>query len=136
MSDVLGSPLKAGKLAPAGSKIVLAEWQADAAPDGRPPQFQAPLHVHHDDDEAWYVLAGRLKVRIGDEEHDVPAGAAVIGPSGLPHTFWNPDPVPARYVIVMSARTSAMLDALHGGGRLDPDEMREIFARHGCELLG
>jgi mannose-6-phosphate isomerase-like protein (cupin superfamily) len=136
MSDVLGSPLEAGKLAPAGSKIVLAEWEAQAAAVGEPPLHQAPLHVHHDDDEAWYVLAGRLRVRIGDDEHDVPAGAAVIGPSGRPHTFWNPDPVPARYLIVMSAQTSAMLDALHGGGELSTDEMRELFTRYGCELLG
>jgi hypothetical protein len=136
MSDVLGSPLRSGKLAPAGSKLVLAEWQAAAAAEGQPPLYQAPWHVHHDDDEAWYVLEGRLKVRIGDQEHDVPAGGAVIGPSGQPHTFWNPDPVPARYVLVMSAQTSAMLDALHGGSRLDRDELREVFARYGCELLG
>ncbi len=136
MSNVLGSPLRAGKLSPAGSQIVLAEWQAEAAPLGQPPQFQAPLHVHHGDDEAWYVLEGRLRVRVGDDEHDVPAGAAVIGPSGLPHTFWNSDPVPARYLIVMSAQTSAMLDQLHLGGKLSPDEMCEVFARYGCELLG
>jgi uncharacterized cupin superfamily protein len=86
--------------------------------------------------KAWYVLDGRLRVRIGDEEHDVPAGAAVIGPSGVPHTFWNPDPVPARYLIVMSAQTSAMLDVLHQGGTLSREEMGEVFARHGCELLG
>jgi oxalate decarboxylase/phosphoglucose isomerase-like protein (cupin superfamily) len=136
VSDLLGSPLRAGKLAPAGSKLVLAEWEAEAALQGQPPQYQAPLHVHHHDDEAWYVLDGRLKVRVGDEEYEVPAGTAVIGPSGLPHTFWNPDPVPARYLIVMSAQTSAMLDALHGGGKLSRDAMREVFARHGCELLG
>jgi hypothetical protein len=65
-----------------------------------------------------------------------PAGAAVIGPHGVPHTFWNPDPAPARYVIVMSSQTSAMLDALHSGGGLSPVEVREIFARYGCELLG
>ena len=136
MTDVLGSPLRAGKLAPAGSKVVLAEWQAAAATEGEAPQYQAPLHLHHDDDEAWYVLNGRLKVRIGDDEHDVPAGSAVIGPSGVPHTFWNPDPVPARYVIVMSAQTSAMLDALHGGSKLSADDLRELFARYGCEFLG
>jgi Cupin domain len=136
VTDVLGSPLKAGKLSPAGSKIVLAEWEAESAAEGRPPQYQAPLHVHHHDDEAWYVLEGRLRVRIGDDEHDVPAGAAVIGPSGLPHTFWNPDPVPARYVIVMSAQTSALLDTLHGGGKLNLDDVREIYARYGRELLG
>jgi hypothetical protein len=136
VSDVLGSPLSDGTLAPAGSKLVLAEWDAEGTSLGEPPQYQAPLHLHHDDDEAWYVLSGRLKVRIGDEEYDVPAGAAVIGPHGVPHTFWNPDPAPVRYVIVMSSQTSAMLDALHSGGSLSPVEVREIFARYGCELLG
>lgn len=136
MSDVLGSPLSGRTLAPAGSKLVLAQWDAAGTPQGEQPQYQAPLHLHHDDDEAWYVLAGRLKVRIGDDECDVPAGAAVIGPHGVPHTFWNPDPAPARYVIVMSSQTSAMLDALHDGGGLSPVQVREIFARYGCELLG
>lgn len=135
MTDVLGSPLTAGKLAPAGSQLVLAQWEAPPAVAGQPPQYQAPLHVHHHDDEAWYVLEGRLRVRVGDEEHDVPAGAAVIGTHGLPHTFWNPDPQPARYVIVMSAQTSALLDVLHGGGQPGRDGLRELFARHGCELL-
>jgi hypothetical protein len=136
VSDVLGSPLSGGTLAPAGSKLVLAEWGAAGTSQGEQPQYQAPLHLHHDDDEAWYVLAGRLKVRIGNDEYDVPAGAAVIGPRGVPHTFWNPDPAPARYVIVMSSQTSAMLDALHSAGSLSPADMREMFARYGCELLG
>jgi Cupin domain len=136
VSDVLGSPLSGGTLAPAGSKLVLAEWDAEGTSQGEQPQYQAPLHLHHDDDEAWYVLAGRLKVRVGNDEHDVPAGAAVIGPRGVPHTFWNPDPIPARYVIVMSSQTNAMLDALHSGGNLSPAEMHEIFARYGCEVLG
>ena len=136
MSDVLGSPLSSGALAPAGSNLVLAEWAAEGTPPGQPPQHQAPLHRHHDDDEAWYVLAGRLTVRVGDDEHDVPAGAAVIAPHGLPHTFWNPDPVQARYLIVMTSQISGMLDVLHSGGALDRDDLREIFARYGSELLG
>ena len=68
MSDVLGSPLSGGKLAPGGSKLVLAEWNAQGTSQGEQPQYQAPLHLHHDADEAWYVLAGRLKVRIGNDE--------------------------------------------------------------------
>jgi len=134
MTDVLGAPLRGQKLAPAGSNLAVAEWTAAGATGGEP-EYQAPLHVHHDDDEAWYVLEGKLRVRIGDEDIDVPAGAAVIGPHGVPHTFWNPDSAPARYVIVMSARTSALLDALHSGGKLAPAEMRALFTEYGCELL-
>ena len=136
MSDVLGSPLRSGTLAPHGSGLVLAEWEAAGTEPGTQPQYQAPLHRHHDDDEAWYVLAGRLRVHIGNDDYDVPAGAAVIGPHGIPHTFWNPDPAPARYIIVMSSQTNAMLDALHSGTSRTPADMRELFASYGCELLG
>jgi mannose-6-phosphate isomerase-like protein (cupin superfamily) len=135
VTNVLAPPLRDHKLALPSSGLVLAEWSAAGAPSGGP-QYQAPLHLHHDDDEAWYVLEGRLRVRIGDTDHDVPAGAAVIGPHGIPHTFWNPDPAPVRYVIVMSSQTSSLLDALHGGGQLSPGEVRQLFAAHGCQLLG
>jgi len=95
----------------------------------------APRHIHHDDDEAWYVLEGRLRVRLGNEDHDVPAGGAVVGPRGVPHTFCNPDPDPVRYLIIMSDRTSNLLDVLHSGRRLDTGELRDLYAAYGCELL-
>lgn len=134
MTDVVSSPLCERKLAPAGSQLVLAEWTAAASSAGEP-EYQAPLHVHHEDDEAWYVLEGRLMVRIGDNDYEVSAGAAVVGTHGLPHTFWNPDPVPARYVIVMSSHTSDLLDALHSSGTRNPADLRSLFAAHGCTLL-
>jgi mannose-6-phosphate isomerase-like protein (cupin superfamily) len=126
------------KLAPGGSGLVLAEW---TAPPGTgsvdDPPYQAPLHIHHDEDEAWYVLDGRLRVKVGDAEHEVPAGGAVIGPRGQPHTFWNPDPdASVRYLLVMGARTSALLDVIHGGERpADVEGMRALFEAYGCTLL-
>jgi len=81
----------AGRLiASPGAAIVLAEW-ADPG-GGDPPRYIAPLHVHHEDDEAWYVLAGALVVRSGDIDIEVPAGGAAIVPRGTPHTYWNPRP--------------------------------------------
>jgi Cupin domain len=133
VADVLSSPLRDHKLAPAGSNLVLAEWTAPGSPPGEP-QYQAPLHLHHEDDEAWYVLAGRLRVRVGNDEFDVTAGSAIIGPHGQPHTFWNPDPVPVRYLLVMTAQTSSLIDALHSG--LSPAQAREAYATRGCRLLG
>lgn len=133
--DVASNSLRQGRLAPDGSKLVLVEWTIEGSTSTEP-QWMAPLHVHHDDDEAWYVLEGRLRVRVGQDDHDVEAGGAVIGPHGVPHTFCNPDPEPARYLLVMSDRTSALLDRMHSGKRLDPDELRELYAEYGCELLG
>jgi quercetin dioxygenase-like cupin family protein len=52
-----------------------------------PPNSGPPLHVHEREDEAFYVLEGGLNVRMGDEEHEVPAGSFVYQPRGIPHTF-------------------------------------------------
>jgi mannose-6-phosphate isomerase-like protein (cupin superfamily) len=44
---------------------VLVEWEASAERIG-PLAPVAPLHVHHEDDEAWYVLEGALGFRLAD----------------------------------------------------------------------
>lgn len=87
--------LSGRKLAPEGSRLVLTEWTIEGESE-TDPQWMAPLHLHHEDDEAWYVIEGSLRVRVGDDVHDVPAGGAVLGPRGVPHTFCNPAPDPLR----------------------------------------
>jgi mannose-6-phosphate isomerase-like protein (cupin superfamily) len=130
--DVLATNLSGQVLAPAGANVVLAQWTADAA-TGPEPLYQAPLH-RHDDDEAWYVLEGVLRVRVGDDEVEVPAGGAVIVPGGTAHTFWNPGSTPARYLLVMGARTYALIQEIHSPDRGETT-LAELFARYGAELL-
>lgn len=124
------------KLSPEGSNLVLVEWTIDGGSiDSADPQWMAPLHIHNDDDEAWYVLEGRLQVRVGDENHFIPAGGAVIAPRGTPHTFCNPDPEPARYLMIMTPRIDALLGRLHATTDRDPETMRALYAEFGCQLL-
>ena len=46
-----------------------------------------PLHIHPNTEEAFYVLAGQLRVRAGEHEHTLSAGGFILIPQGLPHTF-------------------------------------------------
>jgi len=46
-----------------------------------------PLHVHANLDDSWYVLAGEMVLRCGDDERIVNAGHWVSMPRGIPHTF-------------------------------------------------
>lgn len=123
----------AGTVLAPGSGLVLAEWTAEAGPDGRR-LLQAPLHSHPED-EAWYVLTGVLVVRVDDEEVSVPAGGAIVVPGGSAHTFWNPGPDPARYVLVMGPRTHALVQAIHASDDRSPERLRALFAEHGATLL-
>jgi quercetin dioxygenase-like cupin family protein len=47
----------------------------------------APLHVHHDDNEWFYVLEGEMAFWVGGTVIAAPAGSFVFGPRGIPHTF-------------------------------------------------
>jgi mannose-6-phosphate isomerase-like protein (cupin superfamily) len=49
--------------------------------------FSPPLHVHHIEDEAFYVLSGALEVACGDALWAADAGAFVFMPHSVPHSF-------------------------------------------------
>jgi mannose-6-phosphate isomerase-like protein (cupin superfamily) len=131
--EIAAQRLAGTALAPAGSQLVLAEWTAQGSAADEP-LYQAPLH-EHPEDEAWYVLEGTLAVRAGEHVHQISAGGAVIVPGGTAHTFWNPRPDPARYVLVMGARTFALIQAIHDTDDRSPARMRQLYAAHGATLL-
>jgi len=131
--QVAAQQLAGTVLAPAGSRLVLAEWTAQGS-TGDEPVYQAPLHKHPED-EAWYALDGTLAIRVGGHVHLVSAGGAVIVPGETPHTFWNPRPDPARYLLIMGARTFALIQAIHATDDRSPARMRQLYAAHGATLL-
>src|SRR5438094_8516129 len=47
----------------------------------------SPLHVHHNEDEWFYVTEGELTFWVGGQLTDAPAGSFVYGPRGTPATF-------------------------------------------------
>ena len=100
-----------------------------------PPRWIAPLHLHRNDDEAWYVLEGKLCVKAGDDTVEASAGAGVMVPRGTPHTYWNPHPTPVRYLLVMTPAIHQLIQALHATTDRSPDAMRALFRRFDSELL-
>ncbi len=114
-----------------GDDFVLAEWVDDG--DSSAARPVAPLHRHHGDDEAWYVLEGTLGFLCGDERLEAPAGSAVLVPRGVAHTFWNAGVGRARYVIVMTPRIAALVAALHEPGAFE--DAHALFRRFDSELL-
>jgi mannose-6-phosphate isomerase-like protein (cupin superfamily) len=92
----------------ASDSFVIAEWRDPGASPSSPsskPRYIAPWHVHHADDEGWYVLEGVLRIHRGDEDLELGPGCAAIVPRGIPHTYWNPSPSPARYLLFMTPNT-------------------------------
>jgi mannose-6-phosphate isomerase-like protein (cupin superfamily) len=46
-----------------------------------------PVHVHQQEDEALYVLAGSARFRCGSREFEATVGDCVFVPRGTPHAF-------------------------------------------------
>ena len=133
-SQITAPPLAGNVIGSAQNDFVIAEWRDPGAPPG-PPRLIAPPHIHHHDDEAWYVLEGRLFVRVGDKDVEAHAGSAVFVPRGTPHTYWNPDPTPTRYLLVMTANIYSMIQELHQLKDRSTPAIRELFKKHDSELL-
>ena len=53
------------------------------------PGAAAPLHVHHDVDDSFYLLRGQLAVRCGEDTFVASAGDYVCLPKGVPHALSN-----------------------------------------------
>ncbi len=115
------------------SSFVIAEWQDAGGPAG-PPRYIAPLHLHRNDDEAWYVLEGTLMVRRGDEVVEVGAGCSVLAPRGTLHTYWNPGPGRARYLLVMTSNIFRLIQAIHAMPERNAAALKAVFEEYDSEL--
>ncbi|MDQ3724008.1 MAG: quercetin 2,3-dioxygenase [Actinomycetota bacterium] len=52
-----------------------------------PPGAEAPLHVHHREDEAFWILEGDVTLYVGDSTIEAHAGDYAFGPRGIPHRY-------------------------------------------------
>lgn len=134
-SPIVAPPLAGSILGSISNDFIIAEWRDGGGPAG-PPRLIAPLHVHYQDDEAWYVLEGILHVRSGEEVIEVRAGCGALVPRGIPHTYWNPGPEPARYLLVMTAKIMRLIQEIHATPDRSPATMRALFKKYDSDLIG
>lgn len=76
-----------------GGRFSLTETNVEAG-------YASPYHVHHDDDEAIYVLEGTIDLHLGDEVHEGRAGAWFFMPRAIPHGYVVREDGPARMLIL------------------------------------
>ncbi len=133
-SPIIAPPLSGHVIGSVTDAFVIAEWRDAGGPPG-PPRLIAPLHVHHHDDEAWYVLEGILRLQSGKDEVEASAGSGVFVPRGTPHTYWNPGPAPVRYLLIMTAKIFRLISQIHTMPDRTPSALRAMFKKYGSEIL-
>ena len=134
MSLITALPLAGNVLGSVNDSFVIAEWRDPGAPPG-PPRWIAPMHLHHHDDEAWYVVEGTLRVKKGDDEVEALAGSAIFVPRGTPHTYWNPSADPLRYLLIMTPNIYRLIQAIHAAQDRSSAVLQAMFRTHDSELL-
>ena len=99
-----------------------------------------PLHLHEREDEAFYVLQGRLRVTVGDEDIEGSAGSFVLAPRGVPHTYARLPGEALRLLVLVSPsgleRMFEEIAALPEHEQRDPDALGQVAARYGVRVLG
>ena len=133
---MLRAPLTGAVLGDGDTEFLIAEWVQEAAPEDGSRCLIAPYHIHRECDEAWYVLEGSLCVQVGENVVQATAGDAVLVPKGTKHSYWNPDPVPVRYLLVMTNKTASLIDAIHSANDRSAEGMKRLFAKFDAEYLG
>ena len=107
-----------------------------------PKGFAPPLHVHHREDEAFYVLEGEYSVFVGDAVIPTPAGTWVWGPRDVPHGYRVRSDHGRHLSLVTPggfegfsrrSRRSRHRTPTPGAGTA---EIAAVAARYGVDLLG
>ena len=132
---------------------MLAEVKASAADTAgaytlveitAPAGLESPLHVHHREDEGFYVLDGSVTVQVGDETVELGAGRHAFGPRGIPHRFTiGPDGARMLWLLTPGGFEELIDEASVPAERptvppptvMPPEDAAEIVLRHGNELL-
>jgi quercetin dioxygenase-like cupin family protein len=125
--------------ADAGGRFALVETLAFRA-------TEPPLHIHHKEDEAWYVLDGHMTFYVGAEVLQADAGSFVFAPSGIAHTF-TVDVEPTRVLVFASpAGFERFAEELGKPATSDkppaglavpgPDALGPVAQRYGIEVVG
>jgi quercetin dioxygenase-like cupin family protein len=107
-----------------------------------PPGDGSPPHIHHDADEAWYVLEGELTFYSGAWSAVAGAGDFVLVPRGAVHNYTVTSAIPARYLEMFAPagkeRFFEELSALYaacGDEPVPPEERQALWRRHAMTLL-
>ena len=73
---------------------VVSAVESHDVPGGGPPP-----HIHHREDESFFVLEGEITFLLGEQKVVAKPGTFVQGPRGIPHAFKNESNSPARMLI-------------------------------------
>ncbi|HEY7169990.1 MAG TPA: quercetin 2,3-dioxygenase [Vicinamibacterales bacterium] len=110
------------------------------------PGFSPPLHVHHREDESFYILEGEVTLKCGEQQFRATAGAFVFLPRHVPHSFVVEGDRPARMLTLLTPGGGEGVfidggrppehDGLPPATPPDIEALKQVSVRYGAEIVG
>lgn len=102
------------------------------------PKGGPPLHVHHEQDEWFYVVKGEYIFEVGGERYELKAGDSLFAPRGVPHAFACADGNGTLLTTLSPAGTfeTFILETTQTSEIPSPQDMARHFEQHEMTLLG
>ena len=111
-----------------------------------PPNYRGARHVHHKEDEAFWLLEGQMDLEVGGKHMDLQAGGYAFGPRNVPHSFTTGDAgcrvlfilTPGGFEnLLMEVSEPAQARTVPPPSDKKPDfaRIQKIVARYGNEIL-
>jgi quercetin dioxygenase-like cupin family protein len=106
-----------------------------------PVGFESPYHVHHAEEESFFVLEGELTFISGERQMIGTAGSYTFLPRDIPHGFKVTGDKPARFFILATPAgfEQFIIDMSNPeppAGPPDMDKLMSLAAKYNIEILG
>jgi quercetin dioxygenase-like cupin family protein len=106
-----------------------------------PPGLGSPYHVHHQEDEAFYVLAGEIRFFSRGSSWVLGPGGFAFLPRGIPHGFRTEGDVPSRSLLLAAPGgfegfVAELSSEEPPAGPPDMGALMAAAGRYGLEILG
>ncbi|SRR5229473_3402245 len=104
-----------------------------------PPRQGPPRHIHHCEDETYYILTGEFLFEVGGTKCSLLPGSTIYAPRDVPHCWANTAAAESRMIMACTPggfegffeeASKAMMD------KASPEQMNKIMAKYGAEAVG
>ena len=116
------------------------------APKGNSP----PLHVHHDQDEVFALLAGEARFHLSGRDFEARTGDCLLVPKGKPHSYLATSAEGVRFMTITrgggfvglvrevgrAATTDGLPEFSGPPSREQQEGLARIARKHGVEFVG
>ena len=96
-------------------------------------------HLHHEQDEWFYVVEGEYVIEVGEERYELGPGDSVLAPRNVVHVWAHVGEETGRLIVALQPAGEIeefFEDLAKLSSTPEREELQRVFSSHGMELAG